>query len=444
MQMRGLLIAVVVLAVLGGLVYWSDKVKKEEEKKGSPDSPKILAIPEDQVTQVEIRRKDGKNTTIKKADKWQIVAPEKLGVDQDVVNSMLSTVASLNSDRLVEENTSDLANYGLNAPNVEVTITQKDGKSSKLLIGDETATGNGFFAKLGSENKVYTIGSFVKTSLDKTPQEIRDKRLLAFDSDKLTRVELAAKGTPVEFGKNSQNEWQIVKPRPSRADNWGVEELVRKIKDAKMDTNISEEDAKKADAGFASGTKIGVARLTDAAGTHEIEVRKKENDYFAKGSGIPGVYKVPNELGEGMNKGVDDFRNKKVFDFGFSDPSRIEVRIGSETKVYQKSGEKWMLGNQQMDSVSVQSFVDKLRDLSAVSFEEGGVSNPAIEIKLTAKEGKLVDHVLIAAVGTGAHAIRQGEPAIYVMGPGAIEDLKKAAGDVKPPAPPEKKDEKKK
>lgn len=443
MQMRGLLIAVIVLAILGGLVYWSDKTKQDEEKKGSPDAPKILTIPEDQITQVEIRRKDGKNTTIRKGAKWQIVAPETLAVDQDVVNSILSTVASLNSDRLVEENVGDLSSFGLNAPQVEVTVTRKDGKTSKLLIGDETPTGGGFFAKLGGENKLYTIGSFVKTSLDKTTQELRDKRLLAFDSDKLSRVELAAKGAPVEFGKNSQNEWQIVKPKPARADNFGVEELVRKVKDAKMDTSISEEDAKKAAEGYASGSRIGVARLTDAAGTHEIEVHKKENDYFARSSSLPGFYKVPPELGEGMNKGLDDFRNRKIFEFGFSDPSRIEVKLGAETKVFQKSGEKWMLGNQQMDSVSVQSFVDKLRDLSATSFEESGGGSPAVEIKLTAKEGKLVDHILISPVGIGAHAVRQGEPAVYVLGPGTIEDLKKSVADIKPPAPP-KKDEKKK
>jgi hypothetical protein len=443
MQMRGLLIAVIVLAVLGGLVYWSDKAKKEEEKKGSSDSPKILSIPENQVTQVEIRRKDGKNTTIRKSDKWQITAPETLAVDQDVVNSMLSTFASLNADRLVEESAPDLAVFGLSSPSLEVTVTQSDGKSSKLLIGDETATGGGFFAKLANESKIYTIASYAKSSLDKTTQEIRDKRLVAFDSDKLTRVELVAKGAPVEFGKNSQNEWQIVKPKPARADNFGVEELVRKIKDAKMDTSITEEDAKKAAANFASGTRIGIARLTDATGTHEIEVRKKDNDYYAKGSTLPGFFKVTSELGEGMNKGLDDFRNKKVFEFGFSDPTRIEVKMGSETKVFQKSGEKWMLGGQQMDSVSVQSFVDKLRDLTAASFQDTGGGTPALEIKLTAKEGKLVEHVTLSPVGTGAHAVRQGEPTVYVLGPGTIEELKKAIGEIKPPAPPSK-DEKKK
>ena len=40
----------------------------------------------------------------------------------------------------------------------------------------------------------------------------------------------------MEFGRNAQNEWQIVKPKPQRADNGQVEELVRKLGDARMDT----------------------------------------------------------------------------------------------------------------------------------------------------------------------------------------------------------------
>ena len=39
MRIRGLLIAVVVLAALAGGVYWSNKVKKAEEGKPAADAP---------------------------------------------------------------------------------------------------------------------------------------------------------------------------------------------------------------------------------------------------------------------------------------------------------------------------------------------------------------------------------------------------------------------
>ena len=67
---------------------------------------------------------------------------------------------------------------------------------------------------------------------------------------------------------------------------------------------------------------------------------------------------------EGLDKGLDDFRNKKVFDFGFSDPGKIDIKGAS----YSKTGDKWMSGGKTMDNTSVQSLIDKLRDLSATKF----------------------------------------------------------------------------
>jgi len=436
-QLRGLLIALVALIVLGGGVLLSNKYKKDAEKKGSADAPKILSIAEDQIQQLEIKRRDGSQVTLKKGDKWQITAPEALNADQDAISSITSTVSSLASERIVEENATDLANYGLTNPQLQLSVLQKDGKTTKLLLGDDTATGNGVYAKLDGDPKVYTIGSFNKTSIDKTAADLRDKRLVLFDSDKLTRVELTSKGGTVEFGKNAQNEWQIVKPRPMRADNWAVEELVRKVKEAKMEGTGADGDKAKTEAAFAGALKVGLVKVTDAKGTYELDVRMKDGNHFARGSSIAGIYKVPNDLATGLDVTIDSFRNKKLFDFGFNDPSKVEVKDDKgQSKVYQKSGEKWMAGSQEMDSVSIQSFVDKLRDLSAEKFQDSGFSSPVFEVKLTAKDGKIVDHIQIAK---DSLAIRVGEPTVYALKPESVAELVSAAGSIKAPAPPEKK-----
>ena len=296
-------------------------------------------------------------------------AGKPLAADQDSVGSVVSTLASVTSDRLIEDKASDLASYGLASPSLEAVVTKKDGKTEDLLIGDDTPTGGGAFVKLKNDPRVFSVSSSVKTGLDKSSKDLRDKRLLTFDSDKLTRVDLQAKGKDVEFGKNNQNEWQILKPKPLRADGSQVEDLIRKLKDAKMDTGVSDEDAKKAAAAFASGTKVAVAGVSDSAGTQTLEVHKdKDKNYYVKSSVVEGIYKATADLGDGLDKDLDSFRNKKLFDFGFNDPSKITVN----KTTYEKSGDKWMSGGKQMDSASVQAVVDKLRDLAATKFQDSG------------------------------------------------------------------------
>jgi hypothetical protein len=442
MRPRGLLIAVIVLAALGGAVWWSNKTKKAEEGKTPSDAPpKILSIPEDQFAGIEIRKKDAEPVILKKGSdaKWQMVAPKPLSADQDAVNALVTSLASLSSDRLIEEKAADLNAYGLAVPSLEVVITKRDGKTQKLLIGDDTPTGGGSFAHLDGDGRVYTIATYSKTSLDKNSNDLRDKRLLTFDSERLVRLEVNAKKQVVEFGKNAQSEWQIVKPRPLRADGWQIEELIRKLKDARMDTSVSAEDAKKAVSAFASGAPAGVARVTDAAGTQQLELRKdKDNNYYAKSSVVEGIYKITSELGAGLDKSLDDLRNKKLFDFGFNDPTRIEIHDGAKNAVYLKAGDKWMTGSQQVDGVTVQNLIDKLRDLVSIKFVDAGFTTPMFEAVVMAKEGKLVDKVQISKAGNNYYARRENEPAVYELDGKVVEELRKTAGDVKPFTPSKK------
>src|SRR5256885_14241639 len=196
MKLSGLLIAAIVLAALSGVLYWSNHHPPAEatSKASSDTPPKLLDLKEADISKVEIKKKSAEEFALEKSSggKWQITAPKPLGADQDAVSSMVSTLSSLNSERLVDEKAADLRQYGLAQPTVEVDITAKD-KPRKLLIGDDTPAGNAVFAKLESDPRVFTVASYSKTSIDKSANDLRDKRLLTADFDKLSRVEVVAK-----------------------------------------------------------------------------------------------------------------------------------------------------------------------------------------------------------------------------------------------------------
>jgi len=440
MRLRGLLAAVVVLAALSVAVYWSNKAQKAEEKKAAVDtSPKVLSVPEDQFQQIELHKTGSDDIVLKKGQdgKWIMFAPKTWPLDQDAVSGLISTLSSLSASRLVEEKTADLAQFGLSNPSLVVTITKKDGKTEKLLVGDESPASGGYFAKREGDPRIFIIASYNKTGFDKSLSDLRDKRLLTFDPDKLSRVQLIAKGQQMEFGKNNQNEWQIIKPTPLRADGGRIEDLVRRLKDAKMDVATSEEASKKAASAFAKAPRIALVKVTDNSGTQELEVRKdKENNYYAKSSVVEGVHKVSSDLGEAVDKSLVDFRNKKLFDFGWNDPNKIEIRDGSKQVVYVRSGEKWTAGATQLDASSVQAIVDKLRDLTATEFVEKGFGSPVFEVTVTSNDGKRVEKVLISKQGEKCFAKRENESTIYQLEGKALEELQKAVADVKTFQPP--------
>jgi len=441
MKIRGLLAAAIILAALAGVVYWSNH-HKPKEAASSSTTPKILSEPESGMKKIEIKRKSGEDTVLERnaSNQWEITSPKKYGVDTDAVSSLTSTLSDISSDRLIDEKTTDLGQYGLADPSLDIVLTQKNGKAKTLLIGDDAPTGSGAYAKLQNDPRIFTIASFTKSGLDKTAKDLRDKRLLTFDSDKLSRVELEAKKADIEFGRVNQNQWQILKPKPLRADSLQVEELIRKLKEAKMDLTVSGEDAKKAESAFASGTPVATAKVTDPSGTQELQVRKdKGGDYYAKSSVVEGVYKVTSDLGQGLDKNLDDFRNKKLFDFGFNDPKKIEMQAGAKSYSFTKSGDNWMSNGKKMDSISLESFLDKLRELSADKFVDSGFGTPTINVSVTDSDGKTVEKVSFAKQGADYIGKRENESTLYQIAGKNVDDLETSADDVKPAAPPAKK-----
>jgi hypothetical protein len=440
MRIRGLLVAVVLLAALGVGLYFSNKDKAAEAAKPPADAPpKILALTEGDITKVTLKKKGADETVLEKANgKWQITAPKPYPADQDTASQLVASTANVSGDRVVEDKASNLSAYGLNTPMLEVDITGKGGKVSKLKIGDDTPTNSGSYAIVDGDPRVFTVASYVKTGVDKSLNDLRDKRLLRFDQDKLSRVELIAKKQDIEFGRD-KDQWQIVKPKPLRADGLQVDEMLRKLKDAKMDLALSDDDAKKAAAAFASGTPVATVKLTDPSGTQEIEIHKNKDDYYAKSSVAPGVFKTTPELGAGVDKALDDFRNKKLFDFGFNDPGKIQMHANGKSFDFQKGGDDWFSNGKKMDSTSIQSFVDKLRDLAATKFlDTPSLGASTADITVVSNSGKLTEKVLIAKQGSDYVAQRQNEPAIYGLDTKTVDDLVQAASDVKP-APPVKK-----
>jgi len=432
MKPTGLLIAVVLLAGLGGVVWWSNRQQAKADNKKSDTTVKLLSIPDDQFQNIRIKKVTGEaEDLVRENGKWKLTEPKPLPADQDTVSGMVTNLSSLNADNVIEEKPSDLKQYGLAAPALTIDVKRKDGKTDELLIGDDTPTGSGVYAKLANDPRVVTIASFIKTSLDKTPNDLRDKRLMTFDQDKITRVDLEAKGQPLEFGKDAQGEWRILKPRPLRADSSAVNGVVDKLRDAKMDLSGAGDTNKQ----FASSQKVAVAIVADAAGNHTIEVRKdKDKNYYAKSTDVEGAYKIASDTGDALDKGLDDFRNKKLFDFGFSDPSKVDANGA----VYDKSGDKWMSAGKPMDNSTVQNLIDKLRDLSATKFADSAAGQPVFTATVTSNNGKRAEKVTIRKQGDQYFAQRENEPSIYQLDAKSVDDLQAAAKDVKP-APPETK-----
>ena len=423
MDPKRLILAALVLVGLSGALWWSNKQEPGKDAKSSPeDAPKILEIPQDQINKLEIRRMGAEPVVLEKAALWTLKAPKELGADQAVVGNLVGNLAVFGSDRLVDSKPADMKPYGLVEPLITVIVGRKDGKTHTVHFGDDTPSGTSSYVRVEGDPKLYSVVSATKTMFDRTWRDVRDKRLLTFDTEKLTSVELGSIG----FGKNASGNWTIVKPKPLRADPVAADQLVRKLAEARLEVVNETEEEASLPAKFAAAKPLGVAKVTDSNGTQQIEVRKgNENEYYAKSSAVEGVFKTSAEFGDSLAKGLDDFRNRKLFEFGFTQPERVEVKDGEKSYVFAKSGNEWKRDGKTIDPGSVQQVVDRLRELAAVKFADSAAGATVAEYTV----GK--EKVTVTKQGENYFAKRADGGDVYVLDAKAVSEVRDLAASAK-------------
>ncbi len=157
MNSRGLIVAVVVLAALAGVLYWSQHRKPPEESAAvsANTAPVILKVNTARRNRARDQAQGHRSSHAQKdgGGKWQITEPKPYPADQEAVAGVLSTLSALNADRVVEDKASDRKQYGLDAPAVELDITGKGHGVAAAAAGRRHAGGWGCLRRAGRRSQ---------------------------------------------------------------------------------------------------------------------------------------------------------------------------------------------------------------------------------------------------------------------------------------------------
>lgn len=93
----------------------------------------------------------------KKAEIWEMLKPEKKQVVSKEVDSILYSLKNLKADSIAEYKTTDLTKYGLDAP--QITITLNDAGGEKVLIMSRPEEGRPYFAKASNSDFIFEISN---------------------------------------------------------------------------------------------------------------------------------------------------------------------------------------------------------------------------------------------------------------------------------------------
>jgi hypothetical protein len=299
MKSRGLLLASTALALLAGVLYWSNRREADKAAAGgTAEAPRIINLKSDDVTRIDILRNQTEKIGLVKLDSgnWQVAETPVLPGESGTMSSVLSTVSTLNSERIVEEKPGDLAAYGLAKPPVEAAITTKDGKTSKLLLGENTPAGSSTFAMVAGDPRLFTVSSYVKTTLDKPAPDFADKKLFAFGFDFPKKVDLTIGGKSYAITFDG-DDWKV---GDKKMDATSVQSVIARIRDL--------EGTRFAATGFGKPVVEVTVTAADGKTVEHAELSKSGNEYIGRHDGRPALYVVADTMIADLQKYVGDMK----------------------------------------------------------------------------------------------------------------------------------------
>ena len=436
--MRGLKSTIALLVILVGLgaYIYVDRNRVVEDPNAKPKAYTTLATGD--IEELQIRNASGESTRLQRAgEDWQLVEPVKAEADNGVVGTVTSNIGTLEVQRVVDENPADLKQYGLEPARIEIAFRLKGQKDlQRLLVGDKTPAGGDLFAKRGDENRVILVASFLDSIFNKTPFELRDKIVLAFDRDKAEGVEVVSGAMTTQFARNG-TDWRIVRPVTIRADYAAAEGLLTRLSSTNMLAVIAEDgdlamyglDRPSATASVVIGSSrasLLIGRMVEGGG------------YYAKDANRPMVFTVEQALVTDLTKDIGEFRRKELFDSRSFSATRVEFQRGGATAAFERTDAggqtTWKnASGAAVDTARIEEALTKLSSLRADAFQpvaHPSLKTPSITAVIRFDENR-TETVTFARAGNEVYASRMDEPGSARVDATAFDEALKAADALK-------------
>jgi hypothetical protein len=442
--LRSFVAMLVILIGLGAYVYFVESKRNPGDDTEKRD--KVFSVEADKIDEFTIKSESGERTTLKRSGSdWQVVQPLTTKPDSAEVSGITSNLASLEVQRVIEENPSDLTEYGLAQPRVEVAF-KTGGQEHRLQIGRKTPPGTDLYAKLGDQKRVFLISSYLDSTFNRTTFDLRDKTALALNRDNIDTLTLSTPTRTVRFTK-SNAEWRLADPWTARADFNAVEGLVSRLSTLQMKSIVAQEISKPEEYGLdkpAATVNVGTG---SSQATLLIGKSSGEGAVYARDQARPLVFTIDASLLDDVKKDAGEYRQKDLFDARAFNATRIEIVRNAQTIAFEKTKTKNKEGREEekwrqvaptardVDQTKVENLTSAVTQARATSFVDTtvktGLDKPELTVTIKSNEGKREERVSFARAGSDAYAGRNGEPGAAKIDASTLDNIVKALDELK-------------
>ena len=449
MRWQTTLTLAIVLALLAGGYYVYEVRLGPGREEAAARKGRVFNAETKDVTEIQLKREGETVRLERKGEGWELLEPVRARGSRPTADEILANVLTAKIDREIEANPKTPADFGLDKPAANMTLTLKDGKKLGIELGAKNPTGVWVYAREHGKPAVFVVGESVLRDATRPVADFRDRTLLAFDAKDVTGFEVVLPDQTLA-AERADGGWQMTRPAPLAADGELIGEFLDKLAAQKVREFVADGPASPATYGLDRPTKVTIftGRDKDRVGRTLLLGREDpaKKGVYAMRPGEPSVMLVADELVKQVPRNVAVLRNKVLVSVDREKVAKLELESPKGPVTAAREKDQWALVAPQplpADQVEVGAILAKLRDLRAQGFlsdDAGGIAKylakPQVRITLT-EQGGGATTVLLAPSGETrggmpmAYAGIAGKGPVVLVDGKALDDLARSANDLR-------------
>lgn len=209
-----LITAVGVLVILSGAYVgvkaYVARQDAAEESSEEEENPEIVSIASADVKSIKFVIDKKEVTFEKDGDSWVKSDETDFPVDQDKIDTLVSSLNSITAERTLE-NVEDASEYELDQPENTITITTEDGETTVIQIGMENESTNQEYIDLNKDSStVYVVSNSTFSSFEGGLYDFaKSGTFPTVDSSTVSKISVNGKDSSYTVEKDENNFWNI-------------------------------------------------------------------------------------------------------------------------------------------------------------------------------------------------------------------------------------------
>ena len=298
---------------------WKDPEMLRQKSVASLDAESVTGLTLDQADEhIVAVRTQGDEKAL-----WRLTAPLKTEADEWNVKQLINKIGDMKAEGFLAPDGADAADLGFDKPQATVTLQLPEGEPLTVTfgsietreVGEPAAEKEIIFVRSSKRPEIMMVAADVLDALKKTPFDLRDKSVLTFKRDDVTRLRVErTEGLSFTVAKRPGG-WFVEKPKNFEARQGAVDDILWNLEDLSAVEFVTDEATPQELREFGLAvpqTAITVERRDGEPIKILIGESTEDSDYYAMVGESKRVVKVSEFLMSDLPEDIKDLEKGSV------------------------------------------------------------------------------------------------------------------------------------